>query len=117
MRMGTISPLKPHEVVRANADLKCQPTSASKTLRVARIIRLGCNAQNRLETSPVKLSNWRVSWQELFCYNPRPYNVTKGFLENYTVIRGMMETYIHKLTDIVFEVSAPLVFFTSTAAT
>ncbi|CDJ63755.1 LOW QUALITY PROTEIN: hypothetical protein, conserved [Eimeria necatrix] len=58
---------------------------------------------NRLETSPVKLSNWRVSWQELFCYNPRPYNVTKGFLENYTVIRGMMETYIHKLTDIVFE--------------
>ncbi|KAL8442870.1 hypothetical protein Emed_007085 [Eimeria media] len=58
---------------------------------------------NRLETSPVKLTNWRVSWQELLCYNPRPYNITKGFLENYTVIRGMMETYIHKLTDIVFE--------------
>ncbi|KAL8427895.1 hypothetical protein ACSSS7_007472 [Eimeria intestinalis] len=58
---------------------------------------------NRLETSPVKLSNWRVSWQELLCYNPRPYNITKGFLENYTVIRGMMESYIHKLTDIVFE--------------
>ncbi|XP_026190264.1 uncharacterized protein LOC34619433 [Cyclospora cayetanensis] len=58
---------------------------------------------NRLETSPVKLSNWRVSWQELLCYNPRPYDATKGFLENYTVIRGMMETYIHKLTDIVFQ--------------
>lgn len=56
----------------------------------------------------MKLSNWRVSWQELLCYNPRPYNVTKGFLENYTVIRGMMETYIHKLTDIVFEVSVGL---------
>lgn len=63
--------------------------------------------QNRLVTAPVKLSNWRVSWQELLCYNPRPYNITEAFMENCKVVRGMMETYVQKITDIVFVVSDP----------
>ncbi|PFH33687.1 hypothetical protein BESB_079030 [Besnoitia besnoiti] len=56
----------------------------------------------RMESAPTKLSNWRVSWQELLCYNPRSYGATPLFKENYVVMRAGLENYISNITDIVF---------------
>lgn len=53
----------------------------------------------------MKLSNWKVSWQEVLCYNPRSYAVTPAFEENYLVMRQGIENFISHFTDIVFVVS------------
>ncbi|CBZ55404.1 conserved hypothetical protein [Neospora caninum Liverpool] len=56
----------------------------------------------RLESAPTKLSNWRFSWQEVLCYNPRAYTATPQFKENYLVMRAGIESFVASMTDLVF---------------